>query len=123
MWFFFFSGEEGVKSNYQIPFHTKKNYIYLQVGAASAQHDLMSFEVLSFGRQSAVDQRTAFQQRIEHADQRALMVVPAQTEMLVVSRHVYHRPRWKKKYALVWYREFKKKKSLKKKNYFQNISP
>lgn len=57
----------------------------------------MSFEVLSFGCQSAVDQRTAFQQRIEHADQRALMVVPAQTEMLVVSRHVYHRPGRNKK--------------------------
>jgi len=45
---------------------------------------------LTLSRQRAIDQRAALQQRVEYADQRALVVVPAQTKMLVVSRHAYH---------------------------------
>lgn len=65
---------------------------YLQVWAACRQHDLMSFKILTLGCQRAIDQCAAFQQRIEHAYQCALVVVPAKTKMLVVSRHFYHSP-------------------------------
>lgn len=65
---------------------------YLQIRAASTQNDFMGLQILPLGRQCAIDQRTTLEQGIEHADQRALMVVPAQTKMLVVSRHAYHSP-------------------------------
>jgi len=52
----------------------------------------VGLQILSFSRQRAINQRTAFQQRVENADQRTLVVVPAQTKMLVVSRHAYHSP-------------------------------
>jgi len=55
----------------------------------------MGVQVLPLGCQCAIDQRTTLEQGIEHADQRALMVVPAQTKMLVVSRHAYHSPKRK----------------------------
>jgi len=65
-----------------------KNKIYLQVWAACRQHDLVRLQVLTLSRQRAINQRTALQQRVEHAYQRALVVVPAQTKMLAVRRHV-----------------------------------
>jgi len=57
----------------------------------------VGLQVLTLSRQRAIDQRAALQQRIEYADQRALVVVPAQTKMLVVSRHAYHSPMDRKK--------------------------
>jgi len=60
----------------------------------------VGFKVLTLSCQRAIDQRAALQQRVENADQRALVVVPAQTKMLVVSRHVYHSP-IKKNYTLL----------------------
>jgi len=52
----------------------------------------VGLQILPLSRQRAIDQRTALQQRVENADQRTLVVVPAQTKMLVVSRHAYHSP-------------------------------
>jgi len=56
----------------------------------------VGLQVLTLSRQRAIDQRAALQQSVENADQRALVVVPAQTKMLVVSRHAYHSPMKKK---------------------------
>jgi len=61
----------------------------------------VGFKVLTLSRQRAIDQRTALQQRVENADQRALVVVPAQTKMLVVSRHAYHSPITEKQDTLI----------------------
>jgi len=49
----------------------------------------VGLQILSFSRQRAINQRTALQQRVENADQRTLVVVPAQTKMFVVSRHAH----------------------------------
>lgn len=44
----------------------------------------MRLKHFALSRQRAVDERAILQQRVEHADQRALVVVPAQTELLIV---------------------------------------
>lgn len=44
----------------------------------------MRVHALSLGRQSAIHQRTALQKAVEHRNQRVLMVVPPQAELLLL---------------------------------------
>lgn len=57
---------------------------YRKVRTAGGQHDLVRLEELALRGQCAIDQSAILQERIKNADQCALVVVPAQTKLLVV---------------------------------------
>jgi hypothetical protein len=44
----------------------------------------MCFQKFALGRQCAVDERSILQERIEHGYQRALMIVPSETKLLII---------------------------------------
>lgn len=55
----------------------------LEVGAARGQHDLVRFERVTVTGDRHVHERAVLQQLVEHVGQVALVVVPAQAELLV----------------------------------------
>lgn len=57
---------------------------YREIWTACGQNDFVRVHALSLGGQCTIHQRTAFQEAVEHRDQRVLMVVPSQAELLLL---------------------------------------
>lgn len=60
---------------------------YREIRAACRQHDFMRVHASSLGGQGTIHQRTTLQQAVEHRNQRVLMIVPSQTELLLLLLH------------------------------------
>lgn len=62
----------------------------LEVRAAGGQHHLVRFDTVSITRQCHIDERFTLEELIEDVGQIALVIVPAQAELLRRSRGVLH---------------------------------